>query len=412
MSHKLIVQSFRSRFFLPLYLLLLLSSCTTKNAQKNYEKSVAVNSAFVYGFRMESPENTDYYIGVYNQLIPELNPENATKLGPNRRIWSYGEHPYIWNGDSSTIMKLNVSRSDLSITEGKVVSFADQGISGNLGEPVFYSNTKAFFFALKDGKVAEFNPSDMTISKIHQVEPIRFEGHKNGAWFDSWHKYIINDKIILPIGFIAGSEWILPDGAMIAVFDPLTGQLSYQKDQRLQACHYSSPFDGKHLYIVPGYALDAEVHYSGKENPLPTQNLLRLTTEGNFDQNFTLNLGEILPDPLAIYDIVSIIDQKAIVMWRQGDEWPQNPNNRWDNHAQEMRYSIVDLETASVESFDAFENYAGVSALKPIDGYNYFMTIPKSAPDTEIVLKQNSLYSYTEVTRLKEGSVRTVQRLW
>lgn len=390
-------------------LLVIIYSCTPKEKNSKEEK---ISSAFAYGFRMELPDDKNYYLDVFEELVEVLDARKATKLGPNRRVWSYKEHPYVWNADSSIITKWHVNKLDLSLQKGKSISMAQFGISGDLGEPVFYADSVAFFFALREGKIVEFNPEVMTITKMHNVEPIQFDGYVEGAWYDAWNKYTIQDKIVMPIGFIAGSSWTLPDGAMVAVFEPQKLQLTYYHDQRLQTCYYISPQDKDTLYIVPGYNLDAEVHYSSMEEHLPTQNLLRLKVDGSFDQDFELDLGAILDNPLAVYDVISVTDQEALVLWREGEQWPTDPRNRYDNFYEYLRYSVVDMRTKEAEPFKALDKYAGLTALQMIDGHNYYMTILKDEPDMEILLRQNTLYDYTEVTRLKGGSVRMMKRLW
>ncbi|MEM6840876.1 MAG: hypothetical protein AAF632_01515 [Bacteroidota bacterium] len=403
---KNVKHSFRFFYFI---LLVVVCSCTP---EENNSKKEKISSAFVYGFRMEQPNDKNYYLGVFNELVEVLDIKDATKLGPNRRVWSYKEHPYVWNADSSMITKWHVDKLDLSLKESKSISVAEFGIAGDMGEPIFYSDSMAFFFALREGKIVEFNPEVMTITAVHDVEPIQFDGDEEGVWYDAWNKYVIHDKIIMPIGFIAGPNWTLPNGAMVAVFEPAKLKLTYHIDQRLQTCFYLSPRDGDTLYIVPGYNLDAEVHYSSMENHLPTQNLLRLNVDGSFDQNFELDLSAALDSPLAVYDIISVIDQKALVLWREGDEWPTDPQNRYDNFYEQVRYSVIDIRTKEVKPFTTLDQYAGLTALQVIDGYNCYMTILKDEPDMEILLRQNSLYDYTEVTRLKGGSVRMMKRLW
>ena len=369
-------------------------------------------SAISYGFRIESPTSQIYYLGVYEDFVDELSVGDAVELGPNQRIWSFGEHPYTWSGDASTITKWNVDTIDLSLSRGETVSFASAGISGNLGEPVFFSEERAFFFALVEGKVAEFNPTEMTLTAIHDVDPIQFEGHANGAWLDSWIKYTAGDKILLPIGFIAGSEWILPEGAILAVFDPATNAVTYETDDRLQACQYWFALsDNNQLYVMPGYDLDAEVHYSGVANPLPTQNLLRLNNDGSFDNDWVFDMGAALGDPLAIYDVVTIANDNAVILWRDVEAWPADPAARWNEFDSQVRYSTVNLVSGVATEFTAFDAYQGVGIAKPIDGENYFIAF-QAEGNTEYLLRQNSFNSYTEVTELKGGSIRTVARLW
>ena len=49
-------------------------------------------------------------------------------------------------------------------------------MAGDFGHPAFASETQAFFFALSQGVVIEFNPTTMEISDKITVEPLVYEG--------------------------------------------------------------------------------------------------------------------------------------------------------------------------------------------------------------------------------------------
>lgn len=395
-----------------------LSSCDDDTDPGPDATSNEIETAVAYGFRTETESNAIYYLGVYEDFVDELDVEDAVELGPNQRVYFFGENSYTWSGDASTITKWNVDKTDLSITQGETVSFAAEGVSGNLGEPVFFSETRAFFFALVDGKIIEFNPSDMTITTTLNVEPVVFEGHANGAWYDAWIKYTVDGQIYLPVGFIAGSEWELPDGAEVAIFDPSTNSITYHMDTRLQAGQYWFPSsDDGTTYVIPGWDLDAEVHYSGVSNPQPTQSILRLNSDGSFDQNWVFDMNgplSTLGNPLAVYDVVTVANDVAVILWREGDEWPADPANRWDEFGSQQRYAAVNLTSGEASMFTAWSNYETVTSsneIKQIDGFNYFIAW-ESETNTEILLRQNGFDSYSEVTKLVGGSIRTAARLW
>ncbi|MEM9328495.1 MAG: hypothetical protein AAGA85_22710 [Bacteroidota bacterium] len=377
-----------------------------------------IETAIAYGFRTETETNSIYYLGVYSDFVDELDVEDAVELGPNQRVYFFGEHPYTWSGDASTITKWNVDKSNLSITQDETVSFAAEGVSGNLGEPVFFSESRAFFFALVEGKIIELDPANMTITTTINVDPVVFEGHVNGAWYDAWIKYTLGDKIYLPVGFIAGSEWALPNGAEMAIFDPSTNAITYHLDTRLQAGQYWLPSsDDGRAYVIPGWDLDAEVHYSGAIDALPTQNILRLNSDGSFDQNWAFDMNaslSTLGNPLAVYDVLTVANNVAVILWREGDEWPTDPADRYNDYFDQIRFAAVNLETGDASPFTAWSNYESVATaneLKPLDGVNYFIA---SQPENneEILLRQNGFDNYTEVTKLTGGSIRTAARLW
>ena len=129
-------------------------------------------SAYLLGYRVETPEGRVYYMEAHEEIPSNSNVSEAVELGLNRRIFSYGEHPYIWSGDDATMTKWTLDKTTLELSTDGVVSFGNTGISGFVAPPIFLSETQAFFSELAEGVIVEWNPTTMEITKVHNVDPL------------------------------------------------------------------------------------------------------------------------------------------------------------------------------------------------------------------------------------------------
>jgi len=397
--------------------MLSITSCKKDDDDINPDTGNA-ESAILYGFRTQTPSGVVYYMNVFPEIPANPSTSDAIELGAgwSNRIWSFGEHPYTWNGDASTLTKWNVSKTDLSLSVGDVMSFASTGLSGDFGPPAFLSETKAYFFALGEGKVVEFNPAEMTIVSIHDVDPLTFSGTANGAWYDVWDKYVINGKILMPVDFFAGSDWETPDGATVAVFDPSTNTISYNVDTRLMAGLSKFAIDENgNMFHAPAFDNPFAAHYGGQSNPLPTRTLLKVNDDGTYDPSFSLDLGDSL-NATGINSVPLVFNNKAFVIYSAESDFqiPLNPEDRWNSYNLEnVTKSTIDLTTGEIEPFTALDNYKLFNFHTTIDGVNY-MWARNDIDDTQYsyILRQNAIDDYTEVSEFVGGQIRHVRKLW
>ena len=382
-------------------------------------------SAWIYAYRLETPEGRVYYMSVHEEIPSESNVSEAVELGLNNRIYSYGEHPYTWNGDAATITKWNVDRTTLALSVDGIVSFATTGISGNVGPPVFLSETQSFFSNLEEGVVVEWNPSTMEIEKVHHVDPLPDTGTEID-WYTEWFKYPTSDgKILMPIEFgtptVCCSDFTKP-GVMVAIFDPATSSIAYKHDDRLYSSGLNLLTDENGvMYLVPGRRNSFVIPYFDVNvNDLPNPfALLKVDEAGTFDPNFYVDLSDIIP--IAFYaSSIFVLDNKLVLTYVDANDYnhPASFDQRWTVYATgKFKTVMIDLETKEVTPFQAFSKYEFSGYANTIDGKNYFYAgfsdgLITSTSSTSVYLRQDGINDYTVLTTHKGGSMSHIGKLW
>ena len=373
---------------------------------------VNIESASMVSFRTQTPTETIYYMNVFGEVPAELSTSNAIELGANQRIFSFGESPYTWNGNASTLTKWNVSRTDLSIEPDAIMSVAGIGISGDLGEPSFVSETEAYFFALDVGKVIEFNPTEMTITETHDVPSIEFPGTGSAGWYNVWIKYEKGDRVIMPIGYYSAGTWDIPTNSQVAVFDTTTKTITYEDDDRLlAAAEVGVVSNNGDIYLQPAYGIDFAVHYGAHTGKPSTTTTLRMNEDGTFDDSFSYDFSNVI-DSKFLREIPIIADNKAVVTVAVSEwDFPADPEARWGS----LTYDnfLVDMETDEVSEFTALNNYDVWFYSTTTDNTNYFVGQNESGETlTTFLLRQNAIDDYTEVTKFEGGVIQGIAELW
>ena len=373
--------------------------------------SVNAENATMVSFRTQTPTERIYYMGVYSEIPSELSTSNAVELGANQRIFSFGKHPYTWNGNASTLTKWSVNETDLNLTPEAIMGVAGIGISGDLGEPAFVSESEAYFFALNEGKVIEFNPTDMTITKTHDVTPITFPGAGSAGWYDVWTKYEKGNNVIMPIGYYTGSNWDIPTGAQVAVFNIISKTITYQQDDRLLAAAEAGVLSNNdEIYLQPAYGIDFAVHYGNHTNTLPTMTTLKMNDDGTFDQSFSYDFESVINTKM-FRAIPIIFDNQAVVTVAEPTyDFPADPADRWDFNNINL---IVDMDTDEVSEFTALDNYEVWWYSTKMDNTNYYVgTVNSAETMTTFLLRQNAIDNYIEVSKFVGGQIQGVAKLW
>lgn len=396
-------------------LMLSIISCSKDEEEEIQPKNA--ETAILYGFRVQTPGGNVQYINVGSDIPGVITTSGAVELGSNQNIYSFGEHPYTWSSDASTLTKWNVSKTDLSLSVADVMSFASIGLNENFGDPVFISETQAYFIALSEGKVIEFNPSEMTVTQVHDVAPLTFPGIESDTWYGEWDKNVVGNKILMGIGYWAGSNWATPDGNKIAVFDMASNTVTYHKDTRSMSGQSRLNVDASNgnMYHNPAFENPFAAHYGGQSNPIPTQTLLKVNSDGTYDPSFALDLGDTL-NATGINNVAFIYNNKAVVIYSAESDFaiPADPADRWDSfNPENVTKSTIDLTTGEIEPFTALDNYKLFLPHTTIDGVNYYWA-RNDIDDTEYsyLLRQNSFDDYTQVTELVGGQIRQIRKLW
>ncbi len=359
--------SLRKYWLVPVMALLLFTGCKKKNKEEEKEESTTAEIAVT---RVNTPGGRVYYMGAYSSIPSVLDYKNMVELGSNVTVYSYGEHPYVWNGSSSTLTKYTVS-STLEIRATDILSFASTGLSGFFGPPAFLSETQAYFFVLGEGKVIEFNPSTMEIVETISVTalPGSDDSDINTA---TYYNYITGDgKILLPVDANPGDFDKFPQYAQVAVFDPSTKTVTYNNDTRMSMGYYTFAKDvsnGDYYYRPSKNIVRAEDYATVTGYPT-TGGMLKMRANGTFDPDFFLNLEEAL-DAHCIHTVIYVYGSKAVVQYTESPWAPPTDPAQWSSIPTKM--ALLDLNTLAFEEFTALSKYGVVYPIGRMNGHEYY----------------------------------------
>lgn len=399
-------------------------SCSDSDNDLNPD-GVEAESAWIYAYRNETPQGRVYYMSAHEVIPSESNVSEAVELGLNNRIYSYGEYPYTWNGDAATITKWNVDKTTLELSINGAVSFASTGISGNVGPPIFLSETQAFHSNLEEGVIVEWSPNTMEITKIHNVDPLPDAGGPLN-WYTEWNKYESDGMIFMPITFSVPTsccDYYSPGkGAMVAVFDPITSSIEYKRDDRLRSGGASFVADENgNMYLYPNRRQSwVEPYFTVDASTLPSRHtILKFNTDGTYDQNFSFDLSEVIGEA-AFYSAPSFVFGNEIVVTYIDStyEFASEFSNRWGIYGDgEFKTMLVNMDTEEASSFEALSEYEYTSLMSNVEGKNYFGAGytdegPTSNTAVSVILLQESATDFSVLSTHTGGDFQHVGKLW
>ena len=382
-----------------------------------------VDSAIMIGYRVNTPQGAVRYFEVHEEFPSTINPSEAIEIGLSSRVYSFGEHPYTYNENAGTMTKWNVDRSTLEISVGGIVSFASSGFSGFAGgPPIFVSETQAFVSNLREGVVLEWNPSTMEITEVLNVDPLPNLGEQYQSvtgFYGEWNKYITsNGKVVMAVEHYGPEaccdEGCLaqPGGAIVAVFDPVSGTIQYNQDDRLYSTHDDLLYDPvtDNYYAPPADGNSHTFQYFGEDlvnNPFA---LLRLNDDGSFDPDFALNLPDNIDFNFFI-DADFIFDNKLVFTYIENLDFPLAYNERWSWFGSvPTSTAVLDINTGEVTPFGGFGQYSFATYINNNGGTNFFEAFNGSGEGG--LLRQDGFDAFTTVTTMENGRFRWVSTLW
>ncbi|QSW90134.1 hypothetical protein J0383_04775 [Flavobacterium endoglycinae] len=383
-----------------------LTSCSSDD-NKTDDEGQGNNPAVIASVRVNTPSGRVFYLGAYDKFPSTLDYKTMTEIGPGATIYSYGEHPYVWNGTASTLTRYNVS-NEMKISASDALSLAGTGVSGTFGPPAFVSETEAYFFALNDGKIIKFNPTTMSITETITVTPLPLSNDA-AVKTSTYMSYVTSaKKIILPVAATPTDYNKFPQYAQIAVFDIASKVVTYVKDTRMSMGYdtFAKGDDGT-LYYRPSRATSLSLDYSTVTGAPPAGALLKVNPDGTFDPNFFVDLKTPL-NAHSVNVVAYINGGKALAQYLDNTFTPPAKPADWYNAP--TKFALVDLKTLKVEPFTSFEKYGTVYTVGTIDGVEYYGNI--TAPDGKFsLLKQKGAAEFEAVSEALGGSLIFVGRL-
>ncbi|MFH6988020.1 hypothetical protein ACHRVW_09770 [Flavobacterium collinsii] len=382
-----------------------LTSCSSDDTKT--DEGQGKNPAVIASVRVNTPGGRVFYLGAYDKFPSTLDYKTMTEIGSGATVYSFGEHPYVWNGTASTLTKYNVS-TEMKISKADALSLAGTGVSGTFGPPAFVSETEAYFFALNDGKIIKFNPEAMTITETIAVTPLPLSNDA-GIKTSTYMSYVTSaKKIILPVAATPTDFNKFPQYAQIAVFDIASKAVSYVKDSRMSMGYdtFAKGNDGT-LYYRPSRATSLSLDYSTVKDAPPAGGLLKVNPNGTFDPNFFVDLKVALKAH-SVNVVAYVHGDKALAQYLDNTFTPPAKPADWYNAP--TKFALVDLKTLKVEPFTSFEKYGTVYTVGTINDVEYYGNI--TAPDGKFsLLKQKGAAEFEVVSEAIGGSVIFVGKL-
>ncbi|MEM6736537.1 MAG: hypothetical protein AAF620_10765 [Bacteroidota bacterium] len=385
-------------------------------------------SAWLQAYTSETPTGVIRYLSVNETNPTKTDISQSVEIGLNSDVYSYGEHPYTWSGDASTMTKWEVNKNTLEITPIGILSFASTALSTleYVSEPIFLSETQGYFTGLKEGVIIEFNPSTMAIVKTFEVNPLP-DSDILTSWYSEWKKYVSDGKLFLPITFDVPSsccEYLAPNGggAMVAVFDPEVGTINYLQDKRLRSGSTSFLVDNAgEMFVFPNRRqFFAEPYFNVDISSIPPHSsLLKFNSNGNFDVDYEFDFEEVLGEitfgtaPTFKFDnqiVLTYLDSTFQLSTSFEDRWGSVYG---EGASSKYKTVLIDMDSKEAVTFTVLDKYHGVEMLANINNESYFVAYYDigSKANSDILIQKGAT-NFIVVTEHEGGNFTYISKLW
>jgi hypothetical protein len=320
----------------PLFVLALalgMSACkdnNTDNVGPETAEAVFVNA------NISTPDGYVNYIGAFPELPTTLDRSRLVEFGRDAHVaTTYKGNIYTYAANTKAVTRWNVDKNN-TISRAGSFSVADKQVGSYPGFVVF-SDTRGFIFEVQQGKVIEFNPETMTITKEIAV-PAPERPYAYYGFLPKVH----GNKIVANL---SESDWdtkTMQKRVGVVLFDVTTEKLTYHFDSRSHTT-YEYFLDSKgFFYALPDFWANS-YKVLGNSKDAPKTTMLRFDVNaGQFDPSFALNVEEILNG--YVMNVYPITDTKFFISYAPK---PLNPAINYDNAWTEVKgkAKILDITT-------------------------------------------------------------------
>ncbi|MDR2283694.1 MAG: hypothetical protein LBE37_10815 [Sphingobacterium sp.] len=322
------------------------------------------------GTRVNTPQGRMYYLGAYPGVPSQVDPQDMTLLGHNVAIYSYGEHPYVWDGTATQLVKYEVGE-DNKIVATDSIGFEAIADGNAFGSVAFVSEEEAYVFFLAAGKVVEFNPATMKVSQQINVDALPLDKDVTVAT-NTYYAFVGNDgKILLPVGADPSTFGKFSDRARVAVFDSKTKSVRYNDDARMTIGYnnFTKDFSNGDLYYRPSKYIARVQDYRAEQRDAVSGGLLRVRSDGTYDPDFFVDLQKVL-GAHRIIAVIAVQGKEALVQYIEKDwKMPENPGQWFDCPT---KLAMVDVEALTFRNISSLDKYGTIYPVGEVDGKAYY----------------------------------------
>lgn len=336
----------------------------------SFNRPLDDDGTIVIGTRVNTPKGRVFYLGAYAGIPEQVDAQDMLMLGSDVSIYSYGKHPYVWDGTTSRLKKYAVNNK-MNLEALDSIDLGGIANRSSFGSVAFISETEAYVFFLGEGKVVQFDPSTMKVSKL-VVTDVLPGGPDPKIGTNTYYSFITNDTtVLLPVGANPGNFGRFPDRASVAVFNTKTKVVKYNMDRRMSIGYHNFAQDvanGELYYRPSKYIARIRDYVPAQHNP-PIGGILRMRSDGTYDPDFFIDLEKIL-NAHCILSVINVRNKEALVQYIEHD-WnvPKDPGEWYSGPTQVAR---VNLETLNVETNDYLNTYGALYPVGEVDGKQYY----------------------------------------
>ncbi len=396
-------------------LMLSITSCEKDDDVTPDNNGQEVESAILHLYDKNSPSGERvFYMEVSEKLPSSLDVSKAVEIGANSTAFSVGEHPFTWNGNAKTITKWNVNKNTLEMAPTALMSLAGTGVKNP--RHITKSLQEAYVLDLKEGVLVEWNPNTMEIIQNHQIETPQVDENKFWSW--NLRSQLVNDKYIISIGMEQKACCTFEEtgGSLVAIFDPETKSVTYDQDNRLLSDYgYFVPSTSGEFYLQPNRGNSfVEPYFNGVPNDFSPFNILKLSSDGSIDPNFSFDLSSALPIEMFM-NAAFVDDNKMVLSYVDTSslDWPQSFDDVYNSDYYTAKTVAVDMVTGEETAIPELSKYDYVDPVQFDDGDLYIVGGIYGDIFTVDLIKVNSVNDFSVILTNKGGGLaRYIGKLW
>jgi hypothetical protein len=322
------------------------------------------------GTRVKTPKGRMFYLGAYATMPQQVDPKEMLLLGPENAIYSYGKHPYVWDGTTTMLKKYSVDKG-LNIVALDSIKFEDLVQAESFGSLAFISDEEAYAFFLAEGKVIQFNPTTMQINTSIVVKALPM-GKATELNTNTYYSFVTDDHtILLPIGTNPDHFDKFSTTAQVAVFNSHDKSIRYNSDSRMSLGYnnFAKDITNGDLYYRPSKYMARAQDYAAVADSPPTGGLLKVQEDGSFAADFFVDLQKIL-EAHCIVSVIYIKGKNVLVQYiEKGWKVPDDPG-AWFNCPTKL--AVVDLHQMTYKNMPLLDRYGTIYPVGELDGKQYF----------------------------------------
>ncbi|MGD1889691.1 MAG: hypothetical protein ACFB15_03675 [Cyclobacteriaceae bacterium] len=263
----------------------------------------------------------------------------------------------------------------------------------------------------------------MDITEVYNVDPLPDLGaevvayRQHSGYISSEGKIILPVWVAEPANCCETSHLPQPPHSLVAVFDPETGTLQYNRDSRQYANEgtlLQDPVDGSY-YLYPASRNDFIEPYFVTEGLPDLRSVLKINQDGSFDPNFHFDISEVIGATYQrsanfVYDGKMAYNYVDTADYTYPDAYTER-TEIWSVNGPLLRKVLIDLNTGEVTPFTGLDDYSGSFQVNTINGVAYF-SASNSDNDVYSIVRQDGANEFTPLTTRSEGNFMSFGQLW